>query len=896
MLASVDRASIDRALTTRGLTFRAAGHVCAGATHADRIMEDQVPAIAIARLIDLIVVPGYPATYRTGDQTAYPSADLLQDDPQAYREARKRWQRDVGAARRMIALQFDEALRRFRSAHPGERILDALFAARATFQATVNTLAMTGVRPDALRPLTPEGAWARRAWMTIEKELPVLGVMREDLWHDPEALAARVESALTAIFGSTPGPRTIVHHGFYFYTPPQWALFRMLDILGVRQVFIVHDDNAQPAFGIWRRFFRERWGFTSPVRFGATRPPTAAATTLSDALAGRAVDAQRAAGHLRIIRARNASDLTQMVLATRLERRDNGDRPGIYAADEEQIGRIVGRLAAEQPSEEVELSKLPVGVFLMRVHESIDASLDGGVRLRLSQPALRDIVASGLLPIPSEELVLARRALERALPFFADCTHPDDWDRRARHLEALVITVVDAVRPQRDDDDTPTRLRKAVENPFRRASWLDLSPREASLVREAITQATEAIRQFGSESTVDVRKHLRLVDECLRHQSAHIPASQWEALEARRSQFANGPIRQLDVGGLQDLMRLILARRVPTDGDLDEEVQVVQPLRSLSALGYRRAQASILLTNLADDAFPAITRTGQWPFTGPEVRAAASEETAALLDVREETAPLADLYLLWLALDGIEEGHSVTLSWLERLGGEERSMSALLSLLVEPPPRHDDAFRLVGGLPIEPFRPATRTDREATSLPFDPARGSQTDIKAALKRLPLGTLASIITCPRRFALQWVLGPSAAFTAPFQHQMLLGNVMAALQADLGISEAGARRITDDLWRQFTAAERESSRRRRVVRVPDQRGGAVSDWLLTLHGNGRLTDLTSMAYRKLKDGLTASDVVTRVTSRGILPPRGEEVTAADCMRCPMRSRCTQALASE
>ena len=223
-------------------------------------------------------------------------------------------------------------------------------------------------------------------------------------------------------------------------------------------------------------------------------------------------------------------------------------------------------------------------------------------------------------------------------------------------------------------------------------------------------------------------------------------------------------------------------------------------------------------------------------------------------------------------------------------------MSALLSLLAEPPRSRDDAFRLVGGLPIEAFRPPRRGGHAASSLLLDTARGNRTDRTRALSRLPDGALASIITCPRRFALQWLLGPSGAFTAPFQLQMLLGNVMAAMQSDLRMAEADARRITDDLWRQFTAAERESSRRRRVVREPGSSGGATSGWLLTLHGRENLTDPTSMAYRGLKNGLDRSELMAAVSSDGLLPARGEDVKADDCMRCPMRSRCTQALAKE
>ena len=57
-----------------------------------------------------------------------------------------------------------------------------------------------------------------------------------------------------------------MHHGFYFYSPVQWAFFQALArVPDVDQVFIVHDDGDNPAFSTWRYFFRTEWQMPAPV-------------------------------------------------------------------------------------------------------------------------------------------------------------------------------------------------------------------------------------------------------------------------------------------------------------------------------------------------------------------------------------------------------------------------------------------------------------------------------------------------------------------------------------------------------------------------------------------------------------------------------------------------------
>ena len=63
------------------------------------------------------------------------------------------------------------------------------------------------------------------------------------------------------------------------------------------------------------------------------------------------------------------------------------------------------------------------------------------------------------------------------------------------------------------------------------------------------------------------------------------------------------------------------------------------------------------LANMAEDAFPTAAQAVGWPFTLDDLRASTDDAvepvTAGLLETRAQTAGLSDLYLFWLALDGV---------------------------------------------------------------------------------------------------------------------------------------------------------------------------------------------------------------------------------------------------
>jgi hypothetical protein len=248
---------------------------------------------------------------------------------------------------------------------------------------------------------------------------------------------------------------------------------------------------------------------------------------------------------------------------------------------------------------------------------------------------------------------------------------------------------------------------------------------------------------------------------------------------------------------------------------------------------------------------------------------------------------LSDLYLFWLALDGVAPGSRVTLSWLSDQAGERRRLSPIVSLLTCPDVRSEAIRHRVGGLEVDPVRsgadlPAARERPEPTwaVVPDD-------DVDRAVAEVDPRAAASAIACPRRFAIQWAMGPTASFDPEYLQTMLSGNLRNALVRARHENLLGATATANDLWPHLTEGQRASSLEKSVVKPSGT--SAAPAWVLTLAGNGTGSRPLDLAYQAAKaEDLPDLDEVVPADAT-FLPPGVDDPETCD--RCPVQSRCAQ-----
>jgi hypothetical protein len=900
-LPRVSRGAIETALAAENATWESVAHVTATTTLAAGIRDTGVVGLPVATVLDLVTMPGLP-----GDMAlpldGFPGPDELTKPIAKYQSSVRRWQDQASARRIGVGIRVDDSLRAFVRERAEDPAARALLASRREYARTVHALVASGVRPTGLKPRDHVGRLAAQAWARAESEVEALGAPRELLWvdfddlerlgtQDASALADRVRSALAKAFGGNER-WTVVHHGFYFYTPPQWALFQVMRrIPEVDQVFIVHDDGGNPAFATWRHYFRADLAMPVPEPVAMNEEVTPAAAALVGALHG---DPVPALADLHVRECRSPAELVRLWRDDDMALGEDEPPSERYAAAAKDVERFVQRLGRSTGTAAPRLAQLPVGSFLMALHRCVDQAPDGTTTVRLDGDAMLDIVGSGYLDLPSDTPRVRVATLRRALPYFSGCRTGQAWVERA---ELLRRTVEERVRPlgeREDSHDDLERIRVAVGNPTRLVPWADLTLAEVATVEAAVRRVVQLVQEISERERVVLDDHLARLRNQLERTLRGLPESERDAIEAKLSGLGLGRDEEIDVGGLVDVVAMILGRTADFDleGDAEKpDATEVKQLRGLDALGLSRLDRDLHLANLADDAFPTAGAAVGWPFDLEGLRASGDEAvepvTVELFSTRAATAALGDLYLFWLALDGVEEGRRITLSWVSDRAGERRRLSPIVTLLTVPDVRSQHVQEVAGGVPIAPVRDPSDLPAELDAP--NPSIGSvdDGDLIAVLDELDPKAAASALACPRRFAIQWAMGPTAAFGPDYLQIMLYGNVTNALVREGQENLLGARATTNDVWAHLTEGQRASSLDKSVVKPSGPSANAA--WVLTLDGNAQEADPLDLAYQAAKDRDPAAE--DAVVPRGpIFLPAGVDDPEV-CAKCPVQSRCQQ-----
>ena len=258
-------------------------------------------------------------------------------------------------------------------------------------------------------------------------------------------------------------------------------------------------------------------------------------------------------------------------------------------------------------------------------------------------------------------------------------------------------------------------------------------------------------------------------------------------------------------------------------------------------------------------------------------------DTVALeiTQTRQATSSLAALYLTSLALDGVEGDDWVKLSFIRSGVQEEQNQSPILALVTsfsEKQVKSEAVRQRAGGVNLQKIDSGMVGDKTRTRRSPRPPRSSDAVITESIKKAGSIPASSALACPRRFATQWVAGPSPAYQSEHHHSMLFGNLFGR--------NPGLKRLVGDLWRQFTKGQRASSEAKAVIKP----GGANSSWIFTLEGQGEGTDPISLAYQSAKASRLPDVEAIAPKLTAYLPLAHDDLKHYVCKGCPVKSRCS------
>jgi hypothetical protein len=891
------------ALQSEGLDWRACNHVAATSSLSTAIRSTGAHALAINSLTDVIVMAGLSEQRRVSIDT-FPELDFSDEiSVKTYDRRLLRWSHKVQGVRSRLFIEMQQRIRDYlETSSVSPPIQRVLRKGRRDLLASLQSLISAGVNPENLVCIEDVAIASTEVWLDLEQTFPDVCAIRDDLWINPDDfrrgtskqakdLKKRILASLDQAFGPCEGTRTIVHHGFYFYTAPQWALFQLIrEIDDIDQIFIVHDDGRSPVYEIWRWYFTAKWNMPQLEDKGGAvdlKPP---AVAFMKALRGETVDVAPLNGLLNVAEFPTPARFVRAWLedVEALAAVDKDTKVKLFAAESDVINRHIGRFAGFTQDADVDLALLPLGAYLYGLHKCVTLSSDDKVIVKLDAETLRDIVASGYLLKSDGATVNSNLvpALMRALPFFEDCVFGEDWLKRASDLHKLHVAEVSHLGGRTLGENTLERMYRVVSNPISLAPWVDITPEDALDIQQAIEAVIQFATNVASKEKVKLNQHLgTLKNEILRGMAFLSPSTR-ERIEEIMNGMTIVNDTEVSVDDLLEIVGLILAPPVDfRDEDRRSRggVELVGDLNQLDVLGLIRHDGPLHIANLSDLVFPGSVRAVYWPFTLDDLQRspeAVDPVTCEILQTRQSTASLAALYLTSLALDGVEGQHWTKLSYIKAGEREEQNQSPILALVTSFSKNEvkSDAIRQrAGGVELKKIDYGSIGNKTKTRRKPRPPRSSDDTITKSMKKSGSIPVASALVCPRRFAMQWVAGPSPSYQAEHHQIMLYGNLLGR--------QTKLTRLINDLWRHVTKGQRASSEAKAVVKS----GGAELPWLFTLSGSKNGVNAISLAYQSALNSKSPTVDLVAPKSSDFLPPAHEDLGDDLCTSCPVKSRC-------
>jgi len=885
--ASIRHSEIMRALDQDGLEWTQVTHITATPSLQGAINNTGAHAIVISAVMGLIL-----------DQdasSAHAFARIPHICDTTFRDALDEWNKQH--RQRSIAtnlLVSDILLERIRHDQEQYPFVRAFYESRATFRSTIQTLIDCGYTPDDIVANDPITEWARDAWQLLEQRIPDLALHRQLLWSkwQDESFIDEMRDNLAAVLDMLVGHlerKVIVFHGFYRYPPKEWAFIQwLMEWPDLELIFIMHDDGVNPVFGSWRHFYDARWQLPPITTIPCEERPTPNAQALLAGFVGAHIDPTQCT--VQLIKYRSPAEFVKDIHGgkpTLLGDVTNNTSSRLYAADAKSIRRFFERLDDHHADARVDMSKLPVGTFLINLHAALP-TLANRDQLNLTRQHITNIMASGYTG--DDQLPPLLAVWKQVEPFFRNCEYDQTWIAQAQLLSE-VVHQVGRYGHIADDHTDMRRLTVATQNIYRLVPWADISPDSAQRIVHAISNLMQILNTMADDQRIDVAKHFGVIQREITKGLQNVSAAERSQI-MQNLQWFSGVEQRMYAESVIEAVGIVLGRAVTEyDEGIEEERAPIRSLRQLDALSLQRSSQPIHIANLADGAFPMPISSVGWPFTLNHLPK--DHHATDILQALDEQAYLVDLYHLWVALDGID--NQVTLSWIGEIAGEFFNRSALLELLAIPDVRKDATAIMtqVGGIPTDKSHTTSDAAQPVPALPVRSIPHVDSEVlHDAWEQLPRIARASFELCQRRFALQWAIGSTISYSAEFQHDILYGNLMGAGEQSRAVADPD---LVERLWSFLSDGEKQSMLAHKAVGVGDEnRRGADHRWVYSLSGRSKNNPQASKeptradrAYQVARGQITQEPVV--FSRKQILPAGLQTHGRQICTMCPVKERC-------
>ena len=629
---------------------------------------------------------------------------------------------------------------------------------------------------------------------------------------------------------------TIVLHGFYYFTPIQEHLMRLLEQAGFQLIFLIPYDERYPfVYELWDRTYGEGYGYPPKAQWHISKSD--ADDPYGEIFEGRPAEIRND------LQVKEYASTIEFVNAVQKIREDGYT---LYSADPNGANELLKDFYPESYGERRALS-YPIGQFIGNLNRLWDETKQAVI---LDKEHLIECFASGWL---AKDGVSGREYLKDLvdiLPFFERCRTVPEWEQRIARLEEIQGDIADAFAQETDPDERIARWQRTLGDPLGDFGPFAVPAERLKIILALIRQLLEmAQRLFPKNQPLSVQEYISKLDAVLKssEMSDELYEEERELVRDIFERFGSGEgfetqCHPADVSGA---LNLYFTGHFD-DGEIQPDRPVlVNPLYLADSASIKeKGKVHICLCDVS--RLPGKDKQYIWPLHGKAVQRIREKANHLLLEnlvLVMESRALLSRYFLYSAL----KNPSVQLSWVSRMDDKPLGASSYLQLLCN-----------ITGTPIIP--PARRAITYNTAAKAK--TGEEKFAPYEKEKMPMYTIKEArmdyAVCPMRYLLGYVLEEHPKYRTRFQQTYTLGAFIAALH---DAAELDGRTV-DEVYQQVIGL---FPNLRRVEKRQ------IYDWL---RHNG-----FSEEEQELRDGVTTCGKYDYTDRRLLIhyPDEGERSTA-------------------
>ena len=510
------------------------------------------------------------------------------------------------------------------------------------------------------------------AWKVLIDRDPVIIGFRTKMQEMTTKAAWKAVFKKSLNLDSLENVDTVVFHGFYYITPHQERIMKLLEQSGFKLIFLIPYDERYPyAYEIWDETYSVERGYEpkSSWRIEKSSEPDPY---------GEIFEGRKAKIHNKLVLKEYASIMEFVDDVKHI--REKGY--SLYSADFKTANKMLKDYFPEAYGDRKVLS-YPIGLFISTLNKMWDEELQS---IAIDEDNLIECFSSGWLAVDGISGKQYMQDLMYVLPFFRGCHTIEEWEKRIEMFREIKQSVIAPFEVELDPDVAVSRWQEAIGSPLKNFSMFAVDSDKLDIILKLIKQLLDMARElFGKNKLVRVQDHIRTLDWILKkHElSQELYAEERELVKnifdilSGENSF-DAMCHPADIARALDLF--ICGRY--EEGEIQtNRVGLVYPMYFIDAACVKnRSRVHVCMSEV--DSLPGGNKDYIWPLTAKKVKE--TYETTKnplilnLIQIMEATT-LCNRFFTYCAL----KNKTVTLSWISAIGEKMLAPSPYIKLLME---------------------------------------------------------------------------------------------------------------------------------------------------------------------------------------------------------------------